>query len=574
VRTLQSPRRSDEKSAGRFGVGVARRIVAALCVGLGLAALAGPIVAAFAADAPAATNPPRANKTAATDARQGTGDTPASAAPSANDVTLLDVNGAIGPATSRYIEKGIAAAQARGSKLVVLKMDTPGGLDTSMRDIIRAILASSVPVATYVAPSGARAASAGTYIMYASHVAAMAPATNLGAATPVSIGGEPPPSKPSDDSDSDSDKKNSENKPESDSSEPRAAPKPESNRSPGARTEGESSDNSAGDAAGRDTGKSNPPDKGPPENGAEKSPRDRTRAREPATAMERKAINDAVAYIRGLAELRGRDADWAEEAVRSAASLSATAALQRNVIDVIANDIPDLLAKADGRDIKLATGTVKLATRGLPINHIEPDWRTKLLSVITNPTIAYGLLLIGIYGLLFEGYNPGAVLPGVVGAIALITALFAFQVLDVNYAGLALIGLGIAMIIAEFFVPSFGALGLGGLTAFVVGSIILLDTDTPGLNIGMPIVAAVATVGGLVIVGIAYMARRSMKRPVVTGAQAMVGATAEVFEDFDGRGVVRFGGELWNAISRVPLRKGQAVRITHVEGLLLWVEPV
>jgi membrane-bound serine protease (ClpP class) len=290
--------------------------------------------------------------------------------------------------------------------------------------------------------------------------------------------------------------------------------------------------------------------------------------------MERKAINDAVAYIRGLAELRGRDADWAEEAVRSASSLSATAALQRNVIDLIATDIPDLLAKVDGRDIKVATGTVKLATRGLSIDHIEPDWRTKLLSVITNPTIAYGLLLIGIYGLLFEGYNPGAVLPGVVGAIALITALFAFQVLDVNYAGLALIGLGIAMIIAEFFVPSFGALGLGGLTAFVVGSIILLDTDTPGLNIGMPIVAAVATVGGMVIIGIAYMARRSMNRPVVTGAQAMVGATAEVFEDFNGRGVVRVGGELWNALSRVPLGKGQIVRITHVEGLLLWVEPV
>jgi membrane-bound serine protease (ClpP class) len=290
--------------------------------------------------------------------------------------------------------------------------------------------------------------------------------------------------------------------------------------------------------------------------------------------MERKAINDAVAYIRGLAELRNRDADWAEEAVRSAASLSATAALQRNVIDLIAKDIPDLLARVDGRDIKLATGTVKLATRGLPINHIEPDWRTKLLSVITNPTIAYGLLLIGIYGLLFEGYNPGAVLPGVVGAIALITALFAFQVLDVNYAGLALIALGIGMIIAEFFVPSFGSLGLGGLTAFVVGSIILLDTDTPGLNIGMPIIAAVATVGGLVIVAIAYMARRSMKRPVVTGAQAMVGATAEVFEDFNGRGVVRFGGELWNAISRMPLHKGQTVRITQVEGLLLWVEPV
>jgi membrane-bound serine protease (ClpP class) len=535
------------QSIGHCNVVGARRVVAALCVALGLAVLVGPIVAAFAADARAAADTPAGSGAAATNA-SGAGATSAS-------VTVLDINGAIGPATSRYIEKGIAAAQARGSKLVVLKMDTPGGLDTSMRDIIRAILGSKVPVATYVAPSGARAASAGTYIMYASHIAAMAPATNLGAATPVSIGGEPPPANPNDDDST---------------SEPRGAQHPESDRSPGAPTSRESSDKSAA----RDPAKTSPSDKPSPNTSADKPARERPRTREPATAMERKAINDAVAYIRGLAELRNRDADWAEEAVRSAASLSATAALQRNVIDVIAADIPDLLAKVDGRDVKVATGTLKLATRGLAIEHVEPDWRTKLLSVVTNPTIAYGLLLIGIYGLLFEGYNPGAVLPGVVGAIALITALFAFQVLDVNYAGLALIGLGIAMIIAEFFVPSFGALGLGGLTAFVVGSIILLDTDTPGLNIGMPIVAAVATVGGMVVVGIAYIARRSMKRPVVTGAQAMVGATAEVFEDFNGRGVVRVGGELWNARSRVPLHKGQPVRITHLEGLLVWVEPV
>ena len=464
-------------------------------------------------------------------------------------VTVLEINGAIGPATSRYIEKGIAAAQARGSKLVVLKMDTPGGLDSSMRDIIRAILASTVPIATYVAPSGARAASAGTYILYASHIAAMAPATNLGAATPVSIGGEPPPEKPGDD---DSAK---------DSRDDSASDQRADDKSDGAK-----SDSAARGASGAD--KSAKP-------ATEKPSRERSRmAPKPGSAMERKVINDAVAYIRGLAELRGRDADWAEEAVRSAASLSATAARERHVIDVIAKDIPDLLAQVDGREIKLASGTVKLATRGLVIEQVAPDWRTKLLSVVTNPTIAYGLLLIGIYGLLFEGYNPGAVLPGVVGAIALITALFAFQVLDVNYAGLALIGLGVAMIIGEFFMPSFGSLGLGGLVAFVVGSIILLDTDTPGLNIGIPIIAAVATVGGTVIVGIAWLARRSMQRPVVTGAQAMIGATAEVFADFSGRGTVRFGGELWNAMSRAPLRKGQQVRITHVDGLLLWVEPV
>ena len=446
------------------------------------------------------------------------------AAAGSGTVTVLDIEGAIGPATSRYIERGMAAAQARGSKLIVLKMDTPGGLDTSMRDIIRAILASTIPVASYVSPSGARAASAGTYIMYASHIAAMAPATNLGAATPVSIGGESGPA------------------PE------RAAPE----KSDDDKSADDDAKSKSDKAAG---GKSRLP-------------------REPGSAMERKVTNDAVAYIRGLAELRGRNAEWAEDAVRNAASLSASIALSKNVIDLIARDIPDLLAQLDGREIKLASGTVKLATRGLVVERIQPDWRTQILSVITNPTIAYGLLLIGIYGLLLEGYNPGAVLPGVVGAISLITALFAFQILSVNYAGLALIVVGIGMIVAEFFVPAFGSLGIGGLIAFVVGSIILFDTDTPGLNIGMPIIAAVATVGGLVIIGIAWLAQRSMKRPVVTGAQAMLGATAEVFEDFSGKGTVRFGGELWNAMSQAPLRKGQDVRITHIDGLLLWVEPI
>jgi membrane-bound serine protease (ClpP class) len=290
--------------------------------------------------------------------------------------------------------------------------------------------------------------------------------------------------------------------------------------------------------------------------------------------MERKVVNDAVAYIRGLAELRGRNADWAEQAVRGAASLSANAALKQNVIDVVARDVPDLLNQIDGREVHVGNNAVKLATRDLAIENVKPDWRVELLSVITNPTVAYGLLLIGIYGLLFEGYNPGAVFPGVVGAVSLLVALFAFQILSVNYAGLALVALGVGMIVAEFFFPTFGSLGLGGLIAFVVGSLILFDSDIPGMNIGLPVIAAIATVGGLVIVAMGWLASRSLRRPVVTGVQAMIGDRAEVLEAFSGKGRIRYGGELWNARSASALQAGQAVRITQVDGLTLWVEPV
>jgi membrane-bound serine protease (ClpP class) len=439
--------------------------------------------------------------------------------------TVLEIKGAIGPATSRYVVHGIEAAQKAGSGLVILEVDTPGGLDTSMRDIIRAILASPVPVATYVAPSGARAASAGTYILYASHIAAMAPATNLGAATPVSIGGESP-------------------------AEPSPAPqpdaKPETNPTPGNKT-------------------SNPAQAEAP-----KLPT----FPQPATAMERKVINDAVAYIRGLAELRGRNADWAEQAVRGAASLPATVALQQNVIDVIAQDIPDLLNKINGREVKIGNHAVKLATSHLVVQRMKPDWRTELLAVITEPMVAYGLMLIGIYGLLLEGYNPGVMLPGVAGTICLLVALFAFQILSVNYAGLALVVLGVGMMIAEFFFPTFGSLGLGGLIAFVVGSLILFDNEVPGTNIALPLIAGVATVGGLVIVGIAYVAARSLRRPVVTGVQGMVGDRAEVIQPFSGTGRVRYRGELWKAHSEVELQPGQMARIVKVDGLTLWVEPL
>ena len=425
---------------------------------------------------------------------------------------VLDINGPIGPATSHYVVRGIESARDQGSRLVVLEMDTPGGLDSSMRDIIRAILASPVPVATFVAPPGARAASAGTYILYASHVAAMAPATNLGAATPVSIGGEP------------------------------EAP------SPPVLPTGKPGDKGSGG-----------------EGSAPQSP--------PGTAMERKVVNDAVAYIRGLAELRGRNADWAEQAVRGAASLTANAALEQKVIDLVARDLPELLARIDGREVRIDNRTVKLATHDLTVQHVRPDWRTELLAVITNPTVAYGLMLIGIWGLLLEGYNPGAVLPGVVGSICLLVALFAFQILSVNYAGLALLVLGTAMIVAEFFFPTYGSLGAGGLVAFIVGSLILFDTDVPGLHIARSLITAIATVGALVIAGIVYLATRSQRRPVATGGEGMLGDVVEVVADFTGKGRVRYGGELWNARSNAALRAGDQARIVKVEGLTLWIEP-
>ena len=481
------------------------------CVLSGAWLALGPVLSASAAHAAPETHPP----------------VPAPEPP--GTATVLEINGAIGPATSRYVVRGLEAAHKAGSRVVVLQLDTPGGLDSAMRDIIRAILASPVPVVSYVSPPGARAASAGTYILYASHIAAMAPATNLGAATPVSIGGEPQP-------------------------EPAPVPMP-----------GTAPDKDGPSGTGSGSAKS-PPGSGNGTPAASPPP-------VPGSAMERKVVNDAVAYIRGLAELRGRNADWAEQAVRRAASLSATAALQQKVIDVIAPNVPELLIRIDGREVRIDERTVKLATRDLTLVHMKPDWRTELLAVITNPTVAYGLMVIGIWGLLLEGYNPGAVLPGVAGSICLLVALFAFQILSVNYAGLALVVVGTAMIIAEFFFPTYGSLGVGGLIAFVVGSLILFDTDVPGLNVGRPLIAAFATVGGLMIAGIVYLATRDMRRPVATGTESMLGASAEVVADFTGKGRVRYGGELWNARSNAPLHAGELARIVKVEGLTLWVEP-
>ena len=422
--------------------------------------------------------------------------------------TLIELNGPIGPAMSRYVEQALADADEEHSAVVILRMDTPGGLDTSMRDIIKAILASPVPVVAYVAPSGARAASAGTYILYACHVAAMAPATNLGAATPISIGGEPgtPPAEPAGNSNDDKKLQG-----------PREIP------------------------AG--------------------------------TASDRKAVNDAVAYIHGLAQLRGRNAVWAEAAVRGAASLSANDAREQNVVDIVAKDIPDLLLQLQGRKVSAADHEWLLDTRGLALRSVAPDWRTRVLLILTHPTIAYGLLLVGIYGLLLEGYNPGAVLPGVVGALSLLLGLYGLQLLAVNYAGLALMALGVGLIIAEFFMPAFGSLGVGGLVSFVVGSIILFDNRASGMQVALPLIVGIAVAGGLVIITIGWLAARARRRPLSTGVETMIGACVEAVSDCQDRCVVRYGGELWNARTASPLRAGQQARIIKVAELTLWVEP-
>jgi membrane-bound serine protease (ClpP class) len=427
----------------------------------------------------------------------------------------LEIKGAIGPATSDYILKGIQHAEDIDATLIVIEMDTPGGLDSAMRDIIKGILNSSVPVVTYVSPSGSRAASAGTYILYASHIAAMAPATNLGAATPVQIGGGEAPAPPS----------------------PTPAPQSEEEDP----------------ADGEDATPAPPSSK---------------------TAMEKKTINDAVAYIRGLAELRDRNADWAEQAVREAESLSAAEAQEKNVIDVVADSVPALLEAIDGRVVKVGDTEQELVTAKLTIEAFEPDWRTRLLATITNPNIAYMLLLAGIYGLLFEGYNPGAIVPGVVGAICLLLALFAFQILPVNYAGLALILLGVILIVAEAFVPSFGTLGLGGIAAFVFGSIILLDSDIPGMAIARALIGGVAFVASTLLLTMIYLLMRVRRKPAVSGVESMLGGVAEALEDFDQTGTVFVDGERWNARSAVAIKKGDQVRITAVDHLVLEVQPI
>ena len=435
----------------------------------------------------------------------------------ANTVVVLEIDGGIGVATSEYLSSGIEHAEAVNAELIILNMDTPGGLVSPMRDMVQVILGSSVPVVTYVTPSGARADSAGTYILLASHVAAMAPTTHLGAATPVSLGGgDATPDEFSDDPDP-------------------------------AKESGE-------DASDEEPGPS----------GSQRG-----------SAMERKVLNDAIAYIRTLAERYDRNADWAEDAVRNAATLTAREALATNVIEIIAEDQADLLRQLDGFEVTVNSETVALATEDVDIELFEPDWRIKILSVISNPEIVLLLGMIGLYGLMYEGWNPGAIVPGVVGVICLLVAAYALQILPVNYAGLALIIVGLALMTAEAFAPSFGALGLGGIVAFVFGAIMMFDSDIPGYGISITFVLSIAVAAALLLIWMVTFILKLRRRGAVSGSDSIIGGVGTALVDFnsEGEGQVWLESEAWSARSDVAIEKDQRIVVTAMDGLTLEVTP-
>lgn len=417
-------------------------------------------------------------------------------AASARTVTVAEIDGAISPATSAYFLRALGQASQTHTELLVLRLNTPGGLDSSMREIIQGILASPVPVATYVAPSGARAASAGTYILYASHIAAMSPGTNLGAATPVAIG------------------------------------------------------------IGGNQPSEHPPDE-----------------KAPGGAMEKKVMQDAAAYLRSLAQLRGRNAEWAEKAVREAASLSAEDALKLKVVDYVAADIPELLRQANGRSVKLAQGDHRLELDGSAVVTIERNWKERVLTAIADPNIALILMMLGIYGLLFEFYTPGFGVAGIVGIISLLLALYALAMLPISAVGALLLVAGIAMMAAEAFFPSFGALGIGGVISFVVGALMLIDADIPGMEVSLALILPLALGSAVALAGIGTFALRARRRPVVSGAEAMVGESAVALEDFEHEGWVLASGERWQARSATPVKRGMRARIEAMDGLILVVKP-
>jgi len=431
----------------------------------------------------------------------------------------LTLDGSVNPAIAHFLVENIEEAAEQDYQLIIIKMNTPGGLDLAMRDIIRAILSSPVPVATYVYPPGSRAASAGTYILYASHVSAMAPATNLGAATPVSIGGMPSPDQPN---------------------------QPDQSKEP-------TQDEAASEKSNDQPAQSAPSNK---------------------TAMEKKVINDAEAYLRSLAAYHGRNIDWVKNAVREGESLSSTEALEVGVIDLIAENPQQLLSMIHQKSVRLPSGQAEIDTDGMIIDEIEIDWKTQLLSIISDPNIAYILLIVGIYGLIFEGYNPGTFIPGVIGAISLLLAFYALQIMPVNYVAAGLLVLGIALLVVEAFAPSFGILGVGGIIAFILGSFLLFNEPETGMAIAMPILIFVTIVSVILLSFVLSLAIRARNRPVVTGTEEMLSEIGVVEHDFEGKGWIKIHGEIWKAKSAQPLKAGQQVKVVAVNDLDLDVIPI
>ena len=437
-------------------------------------------------------------------------------------VARIQLDGPIGPAAAEYFDSAAHRAGAEGASAIVLQLDTPGGLSSSMRQIVSSMLAAKIPVLGHVAPDGARAASAGTYILYAAQIAAMAPATHLGAATPVPLDA--------------------------------ASPLP---TKPDPRTEEKSA---TGDS---DTVKPQ----------SDTKPADKPTAT--GNAEANKLLNDSVAYIRSLAQLRGRNADWAEQAVRGAATLTAREALAEGVIDFIAPNTADLLLQADGREVHVGERSVTLKLKGMEIRDYAPNWRTRFLGVITNPTIAYLLLLAGIYGLVLEAFHPGGLLPGVAGAICLLIGLYALQMLPVNYVGLALMVLGVGLLIAEAFTPAYGTLGIGGTAAFVFGSIMLLNTDVPGYSINLGVIGGIAVGACGLLALVIWLVMRSRRALVISGDQQMLDAHGEMLDAVSAGGLAqaRFVGERWQVRSELALPAGARVRVLRRDGLTLWVAP-
>ncbi|GLQ46282.1 hypothetical protein GCM10007862_13330 [Dyella lipolytica] len=425
-------------------------------------------------------------------------------------VARIELTGPIGPAAAEYVDGAIQRATDDGAKAIVLQLDTPGGLIESMRDIIAHILAAKVPVLGYVAPAGARAASAGTYILYACPIAAMAPATHLGAATPVDLGGGTP------------------------------MPSPLGNGLP---------------TSSRSTNKTAPG------------------AGSPEDAESNKVLNDAIATIRSLAQMHGRNAAWAEQAVRGAATLTASEAATQHVIDFVAPDTASLLDQADGRAVRMGEQTVTLTLRNLSVRDYPPNWRARFLGIITNPTIAYVLLLAGIYGLILEAFHPGTFFPGVVGGICLLIGLYALQLLPVSYAGLILMALGVALLLAETFVPMAGVLGVGGVIAFVLGSIMLFRTDVPGYTVNLGVIAGIAF-SGLVLLGLLLrLVMRARRARAFNGDEHMLTTKGELLQAVTagGESWARIGGERWRVRSEAALPAGTPVRVVSRQGLLLRV---